>query len=211
MCHAIIQSAKDSGQMKLSTTGSEQKVSDFRTSSTTWIREEQCEVPLRVLAGKVSRLVGLDASHMENLQVVRYEEGQKFDMHTDHLNEFNDLDCKGRLATCLVYLNSANDHEEEEEESNSYDDGEFDGGSTYFPEYDAHVTPKQGRAVFWFNTMEKPGSDGYTDTMYLNVDINSRHAGNAIQNGEKWVCNRWVHPISLPFGVRDETGLNMNE
>lgn len=209
MCNEIIQTAKESDNMKLSTLGAEQTISDSRTSSTTWIREEQCEIPLRVLAGKVSRLVGLDTSHMENLQVVRYKEGQKFDMHTDHLDDFNHLDCKGRLATCLVYLNSAND--EDDFESHGGFDGGFDGGSTHFPQYDADVVPKQGRAVFWFNTMEKPGSDGYTDTMFHNVDLNSVHAGNAIQNGEKWVCNRWVHPIPLNFGVRDETGVDLSD
>lgn len=206
MCEQIIDVAKASNQMKQSTMGVFQEVSSSRTSSTLWLHENECEVPLRILAGKVSRLMGLDASHMENLQVVRYEEGQKFDMHTDHLDSFNDLDCKGRLATCLVYLNSSI------EGSDGVDtDGKFNGGSTYFPEYDAHVLPKQGRAVFWFNTVERLGSVGYSENMYLNVDLRSRHSGSPVQNGEKWICNRWIHPVKLLNGVRDDTGMNVNE
>jgi prolyl 4-hydroxylase len=185
--------------MKPSTMGVSQEISQGRTSSTLWLHDRDCKVPLRVLAGRVSRIVGLDASHMENLQVVRYEEGQMFDMHTDHLDEFNKLECKGRLATCLVYLNSSN------EGSDTIKSGEFDGGSTYFPEYESHVIPKQGRAVFWLNTVERPGTFGYSSLMNLNVDLRSRHAGSPVQNGEKWICNRWVHPIPLYNGVRDDS------
>jgi prolyl 4-hydroxylase len=204
MCNDIIQAANESNKLARSTMGANQELSTSRTSSTLWLREQECEIPLRVLAGKVSRLIGVDASHMENLQVIRYEEGQKFETHTDHLDSFNDLDCRGRLATCLFYLNSST-------ESSSIDGvGSFDGGSTYFPEYDAHVIPKGGKAVFWFNTIERPGSLGYTQEMALNVDPRSRHSGEPVYNGEKWACNRWIHPVPLHMGVRDDTGLDMS-
>ena len=121
---------------------------------------------------------------MENLQVVRYLSGQKFDIHTDHLNEFNDLPCRGRLATCLIYLNS-----------------NFTGGETSFPHFNADVTPKKGTAVFFWNTLETPGNTNnvkYDPYMYLNVDDRLQHAGLPVLDGVKWVCNRWIHPI--PFG-----------
>jgi prolyl 4-hydroxylase len=188
LCDEIIQAAKASNELKQSTMGLFQNVSSTRTSSTMWLHEKDCEIPLRLLSDKVGGLVGLDASYMENLQVVRYEEGQKFDVHTDHLDSFNDLECKGRLATCLVYLNSS---------SQGGDKTGFDGGSTYFPEYDTHIIPRQGRAVFWFNTVERPGSSGYSENMVLNVDLRSRHSGSPVYNGEKWVCNRWIHPIPI--------------
>lgn len=197
MCDEIIEAAKATNKMKQSTLGVSQEVTKSRTSSTLWLREEECDVRLDILAGKVSRLIGLDVSHMENLQVVRYEEGQKFDLHTDHMESFNDLDCKGRLATCLVYLNSSSEGSLDEGTGN---EGEFDGGSTYFPEYETHIIPTRGTAVFWFNTKNRPGSLGYTADMRLNVDERSRHAGSEIKNGEKWVCNRWVHPVPLYIG-----------
>ena len=175
----------------------------------------------------MSRLVGLHPSHMENLQVVRYTDGQEFGLHTDHIAPFNDLDCRGRLATCLVYLNSSSavstrsgnidsKDVDEVERDDSIGGGKssslsFDGGCTYFPEYDARIAPKCGRAVFWFNTVERPGTPGYGTTtakdLKLNVDLRSRHSGEAVYNGEKWVCNRWVHPVPLHNGVRDESGL----
>ena len=67
MCEQIIDVAKASNQMKQSTMGVFQEVSSSRTSSTLWLHENECEVPLRILAGKVSRLMELNASHMENL------------------------------------------------------------------------------------------------------------------------------------------------
>jgi len=213
MCNEIINAAKNSNQMKRSTMGVSQTQSTSRTSSTMWMHEEECEVPLRILAGKVSRLTGIEASHMENLQVVKYEEGQKFDLHTDHLDSLNDLDCKGRLATCLVYLNSAVDIDDYCKSNNSrfqlLGDLTFTGGETSFPEYNVDISPKCGRAVFWFNTLEKPGSLDYSNLMYLNADLRSRHCGKPVYDGEKFVCNRWVHPVPQHTDVRDDTGLTI--
>ncbi len=202
MCQEIIEAAKQDGKMTRSTLGVSQEETETRTSSTTWLREVHCEKPLLLLAGKVSRISsGIPAAHMENLQVVRYEPGQKFDMHTDHLEDFNKLECKGRLATCLLYLNSSWEGKDEYDRTGNH----FHGGQTYFPEYNIEVVPKRGRAVFWFNTIEKPGQRGYEDDMALSVNLKSRHAGKPVINGEKWVCNRWIHPIPLGNGVRDET------
>lgn len=78
MCQEIIEASKQDGKMKRSTLGVSQEEMETRTSSTTWLSEVQCEASLRFLAGKVSRLSGIPARYMENLQVVRYEPGQKF-------------------------------------------------------------------------------------------------------------------------------------
>lgn len=135
---------------------------------------------------------------MENLQVVRYSIGQKFDTHTDHLNEFNDLECRGRLATCLIYLNSAQEGPRKMKAS----EGLLNGGETSFPEFNVTVSPVKGSAVFFWNTLERPGSVGYDSHMHLNVDTRLRHAGLPVLSGVKWICNRWIHPIPLGAGVR---------
>ena len=219
--------------MKRSTMGVSQQQTGTRTSSTTWLREEDedededdeevmmmdravcrgttTSSPLRYLAEKVSRLSGVPATHFENLQVVRYEPGQKFDVHTDHLDEFNDLECRGRVATCLLYLNSSRKGmgmgmggQGESEKAGNF----FRGGETYFPEYNVNIIPKRGRAVFWFNTIEKQVQQsarmcsGYEDDdTRLTVDLRSRHAGKPVigggGSGEKWVCNLWIHPVPL--------------
>jgi prolyl 4-hydroxylase len=74
--------------MKESTVGSTQKMSETRTSSTVWLKDPECQDPLRLIAEKVSMISGLPPTNMENLQVVKYEPGQEFNMHTDHMESF---------------------------------------------------------------------------------------------------------------------------
>lgn len=191
LCEEIIQSAIYSGELTRSRIGTELTASDIRTSSTVWLKEHQCEIAGRTFAHRASRLSGLPPGNQENLQVVHYGPEQKFDVHTDHLNEFNDQNM-ARLATCLLYLNTA-----EPDASVG-----LSGGETWFPEIDAKITPERGTVVFWWNTLERPGSDSYDSEMYLNVDVRSRHAGLPVLSGEKWVANRWIHPIDIDTGVR---------
>jgi prolyl 4-hydroxylase len=172
--------------------GEHQSVSKSRTSCTTWLRDDTCEIPVKTLRKRVTRLSGIPAENGENLQVVQYKgNGEKFDTHCDHLDSFNNLECRGRLATCLLYLNSARDSRK------NFSDEGFIGGSTFFPEFDVGVTPKQGTAVFWFNTIERSGFNENNEEVYLNVDIRSRHSGEPVTENEKWVCNFWLHPIAI--------------
>lgn len=193
--------------LRRSTMGAEQEESDHRTSSTAWLREERCPVPLRTFASRAAALSGLPPGNMENLQVVQYMPGEEFGVHTDHLDSFNEFDCGGRLCTCLVYLN---DSERSAEEGggttppppSSTSDAPFTGGETTFPEFGASITPRKGSALFFWNTLERPGSSGYSGDMFLNVDRRARHAGLPVLTGEKWVANRWMHPRSFGAGVR---------
>jgi hypothetical protein len=50
--------------------------------------------------------------------------------------------------------------------------------------------------------LEKPGVQGYDPLMFLRTDVRLRHAGLPVLAGEKWICNRWVHPIDFGAGVR---------
>jgi len=205
MCGSIIQAAQDSGDLKRSTTGTGRRTSKSRTSTTVWLKDEQCSHPLRVLAEKVSLISGLPPSHMENLQVCRYQSGQQFNLHTDHQPSFNEMDCRGRLATCLIYLAEPQG-----------------GGETWFPDVlsqqqhlashsapndEVLVAPKIGSAVFFFNTVERPGHHNYSPLMDLAADKQLMHAGLPVQgDGEKWICNRWIHPIDLESGVQGIDG-----
>ena len=191
-------------QLKRSTMGAEQDESQQRTSSTAWLHPEHCPEPLDAFSERVSNLSGLPTDNMENLQVVRYQPGQEFQLHTDHLDSFNDLtDCGGRLATCLMYLNDSEDTVFESSNNchNNKDDETFTGGETYFHEFDRAVSPRKGSALFWWNTIERPGSEGYDEKMFLNVDLRLRHAGLPVLAGKKWVCNKWMHPLPFPSGV----------
>lgn len=194
MCEYIISTALATDNMKLSTTGNVKKESSDRTSTTVWLKDADCTDPCRLIAEKFSVIVGLPPKNMENLQVVRYLPGQEFKLHTDHQESFNELALRGRLATCLLYLN--------EPEA---------GGDTWFPNVCKNndqqvVSPTQGSAVFFWNTVERPGSPGYDAEMFLNVDNQMRHAGLPVISGEKWICNRWIHPVDFGSGVSGVRG-----
>lgn len=196
-------------QLKRSTMGSEQEKSDHRTSSTAWLQEERCPLPLRTFAARTAALCGLPPKNMENLQVVRYQPGEEFQIHTDHLDSFNDYACGGRLCTCLLYLNDSEQSMEASATGSGSDtitgmrdEGSFAGGETNFPEFHTAVSPKKGSALFFWNTLERPGSKDYNQDMFLNVDRKLRHAGLPVLGGEKWVANRWIHPRNFGAGVR---------
>jgi len=197
-------------ELKRSTMGAEQDKSDHRTSSTAWLHDDKCPLVLRTFATRTAALSGLPPMNMENLQVVRYHPGEEFQLHTDHLDSFNEFDCGGRLCTCLVYLNDSEESVEASETEagivgENRIDGEettFTGGETTFPEFDVAIPPRKGSALFFWNTLEKPGSENYDKNMFLNVDRKLRHAGSPVLSGEKWVANRWVHPRSFGANVR---------
>jgi prolyl 4-hydroxylase len=186
LCHEIVTQAAASPFMKRSTTGESFEQSHTRTSATVWLRDEDCPHPLRVVADQVAALTGVPHSFMENLQVCHYLPGQEFQVHTDHQNSFNEAECRGRIATCLLYLSAPEE-----------------GGETWFPGLgddaasEPRIAPSVGAAVFFWNTLERPGSPGYEPHMYLNADLRLRHAGLPVVQGEKWICNRWVHPIDV--------------
>jgi prolyl 4-hydroxylase len=217
-CEDIMDAAGGSANgLQRSTTGAHQKVGTGRTSSTVWLKDGECQFPLRRIASMVSAVSGLPPSHMENLQVCKYLPGQEFKLHTDHQDSYNDLEWRGRLATCLIYLSSATEGMSEAEAGADGMTTQPRGGETWFPGVrndadGAHddaddddglsISPRQGSAVFFWNTLEKPGMQGYDPLMFLQTDVRLRHAGLPVLAGEKWICNRWVHPIDFGSGVR---------
>jgi prolyl 4-hydroxylase len=219
-CEQIMDAAgKSLNGLQRSTTGAQQEVGTGRTSSTVWLRDGECRGPLRQIASKVSAVCGLPPSHMENLQVCKYLPGQEFRLHTDHQDSFNDLVCRGRLATCLIYLSCAAEGMQGAGTPATAATDRPRGGETWFPgvrSTDAgsavldddddddglSISPRQGSAVFFWNTMERPGMPGYEPLMFLQTDARLRHAGLPVLAGEKWICNRWVHPIDVGAAVR---------
>merc|ERR1712118_295741 len=98
----------------------------------------------------------------EDLQVVRYAEGQEYQSHFDYGLT------NGRLLTLLIYL-----------------DPPDAGGGTFFkrPFSDRGllVKPGRGSAVLFYSQLP----DG-------NLEELSVHAGADVEAGVKWVCNLWV-------------------
>lgn len=112
--------------------------------------------------------VGLDTHHLEPMQVVVYEKGQKFNEHYDFFSpDSEDIKERGnRNKTILVYLNDIPKEE---------------GGSTIFTKLGLKIQPKATDAVY-FENMNENG-----------VDYNTMHAGTELKSDtlKKYAINIW--------------------
>ena len=146
----------------------------FRTSHNTFIPRSHKVV--QNIYTKLSKIIGIDSDHFEQLQVVRYEPGQQYKAHWDacwedhKCGEFMKMGGQ-RYATFLLYLND-----------------DFEGGETGFPKRNIKVKPEKGKAALFFN-LEKDNKTKLEE---------SYHAGLPPDTGIKWMCNVWVRMNKIP-------------
>ncbi|NML40362.1 alpha/beta fold hydrolase [Chitinophaga sp. G-6-1-13] len=108
-------------------------VTAYRTSYSAFITTSKQDPVFNAIIERAANLMEVDAARIENLQCVRYGEGQEYKPHFDSSG-------KGmkRKATLLVYLND-----------------NFEGGGTVFPEIGLSVYPKKGMALSFTNLDEQ--------------------------------------------------------
>uniref|UniRef100_A0A0D6QZA4 procollagen-proline 4-dioxygenase n=1 Tax=Araucaria cunninghamii TaxID=56994 RepID=A0A0D6QZA4_ARACU len=165
-------------------------VSEVRTSSGMFIPKGKDEIVTRI-EEKIAAWTFLPKENGEDIQVLRYEPGQKYDPHFDFFHDKVNLARGGhRVATVLMYLTDV-----------------AKGGETVFPsaEVDSRrrvniqddtlsdcakkgvaVKPKRGDALLFFSLT--PGAI---------TDSSSLHAGCPVIEGEKWSATKWIHVDSF--------------
>ena len=147
--------------------------SDTRTSSNTWVKRTDSAVTESLFL-RAADLLQIDEklltrkTNAEDLQVVHYKDGQKYDSHHDWgVSGY----AESRFITLLLYLTDM--------------EGPDAGGETSFPKaaggQGIKVHPGKGSAVLFYNLLE----DGNGDDLAL-------HAALPIHKGEKWLANFWV-------------------
>jgi prolyl 4-hydroxylase len=164
-------------KIKLSTVGNSEgggiRASDTRTSHNTWLTRTVSNIT-DTITRRVADVLGLDESiltpqrNSEEMQVVHYINGQKYDSHHDWgVSGYPE----SRYITMLMYLTTQLD-------DNS-------GGETSFPKGGENggikVKPVKGTAVFFYNLLP----DGNGDDLSL-------HAALPVWSGEKWLANYWI-------------------
>ena len=140
-------------------------LSNTRTNRVTFILHGRDPL-VDKLVTEIAQLVQLPRLNSESLQVINYQEGQRYDPHFDTFEPnsgFTELSGQ-RVITALIYLVDVES-----------------GGETKFPQLDLDVKPKRGRIVI-FQTCE----DGTS-----NPNEKSLHGGMPVIAGEKWAANLW--------------------
>jgi prolyl 4-hydroxylase len=175
-CQHLIHLGEKTG-LKRSTVGNSSKSShydDSRTSQTAFLKKSQ-DFIVKQIEDKCSIVANQPSTHLEPLQIVKYEPGQYYKEHHDYLhNDKNTINGPKyqRSITLFIYLNDLNDGDK--------------GGQTYFPKAKISVKPQIGKAVL-FRNIHPDGS----------LDENSLHAGKPPTKSIKYGCNVWF--TTLPY------------
>jgi len=159
----------DSGEMN-PLGGAGKKLSAGRTSSNAWCQGKCEEHPDVVnIYKKIAEVTKVPRSFYETFQVLRYEIGQKYEMHHDNGSQNQaDKDASGpRVLTFFLYLSDVDE-----------------GGETVFPALGISVQPKRGRALLWPSVL---------NTDILKMDGRTVHEARPVARGRKFAANTWIH------------------
>ncbi|XP_010279264.1 PREDICTED: probable prolyl 4-hydroxylase 4 [Nelumbo nucifera] len=170
------------------------KLSDVRTSSGMFISKGKDPI-VTGIEDKIAAWTFLPKENGEDIQVLRYEHGQKYDLHYDYFVDKVNIARGGhRIATVLMYLTDVTK-----------------GGETVFPTAEESprrrsptvnddlsecakkgiaVKPRRGDALLFFSL--------HPDAT---PDQSSLHAGCPVIEGEKWSATKWIHVNSFDKNI----------
>ncbi|GMF27092.1 unnamed protein product [Phytophthora lilii] len=161
---------------------------DWRTSTTYFLSSDK-HPKIQEIDQRVADLTKVPVEHQEDVQVLRYEETQKYDHHTDyfpmehhknspHVLENNEYGFKNRMITVFWYMSDV-----------------AKGGHTIFPRAGGaprptsmkdctkglKVPPKKRKVIVFYSML--PSGEG---------DPMSLHGGCPVEEGVKYSGNKWV-------------------
>ena len=156
----------------------ENRVTEYRNSYQMWFGRNENELIERI-EKKIAEVTNVPVENGEQLQVVRYNEGQHYKVHWDYFDPAFPqnkavLDRGGqRIITFMVFLTDV-EH----------------GGETHFtrvPNEDKtdalKIKPKAGRAIMWWNVDEQGNLD--KDTLHEGCDP-------TVPGEPKLIFTKWI-------------------
>jgi len=166
------------------------KLSEVRTSSGMFISKGKDPI-IAGIEDKLSTWTFLPKENGEDIQVLRYEPGQKYDPHYDYFADKVNIARGGhRIATVLMYLTNV-----------------AKGGETVFPAVEDSPRRKASEII---NDLSECASKGIAVkprrgdallffSLHPNAipDTDSLHAGCPVIEGEKWSATKWIHVDSF--------------
>ena len=158
-CDELIRLSMD--RMKRSKIGAAREVNEQRTSSGTFIEENENAIVARV-EKRISAVMNIPIEHGEGLQILQYTPGQEYKAHFDFFSSTSKAANNNRISTLVMYLNDVEE-----------------GGETFFPNLNFTVMPKKGMAVYF--------EYFYNDQTLNELTL---HGGAPVITGEKRVATQ---------------------
>ncbi|KAK9814785.1 hypothetical protein WJX72_011443 [[Myrmecia] bisecta] len=176
-----------------STTGQEAE-DPIRTSWGTFLRRGETDLVAEV-ESRIASWTMLPTEHGEDIQVLRYQNGQKYDAHWDWFDDpvkhKTHLGAGNRVATVLMYLSDVEEGGETAfPQSIGLEDNQPRHNKSWSSCPAGHVAvhARKGDALMFWDLQP----DGQTG------DPASMHAGCPVIAGEKWSATKWIH--TRPYG-----------
>lgn len=165
------------------------KMSEVRTSSGMFIPKAKDPI-VAGIEDKIATWTFLPKENGEDIQVLRYEPGQKYDPHYDYFADKVNIARGGhRIVTVLMYLSDVEKggetvfpSAEESPRRRSVSEKDFSECGRQGPA----VKPRKGDALLFYSL--------YPDAT---PDTASLHAGCPVEEGEKWSATKWIHVDSF--------------
>jgi prolyl 4-hydroxylase len=153
-----------------------------RTSSSCMFSKSSSPT-IREIEEKACLYAGCKLDDLEGLQLVKYEDGQRYDTHYDYFTHdyTEEIEARGqRIKTILVYLITP----------------QKDGG-TYFPKLDFMFKGENGDAVMWDNCCLSIVAERIAESQGVALGSRkenplSEHGGMPVTRGTKIAMNIWV-------------------
>lgn len=148
-----------------------------RTAQACAFGPQERDLVLAIMQYRAALLMGIPIEMHEPPNVISYDPGQEFSLHSDYLDpsvpKFQaQLRRFGqRTATIVTYLNE-----------------DFEGAETLFPDADVKFRGRTGDAIAFANVL----SDG-------TPDYNTKHCGLPPTSGRKWVLSQWMRSKPFPY------------
>lgn len=178
-------------------------IDNIRTSYGMFIRRNQDPV-IKNIERRIALWTQIPLENQEDIQVLRYQEGQTYRAHYDSSYDKDSLGPKQRLATFLMYLSDVEE-----------------GGETAFPEGSVWADPSLAKRGGPFSACAqghvaakpKAGDAVLFYSYFFNgtMDPASMHTGCPVIKGIKWAAPVWIHvdpfrpeELSRPVLVDDQ-------
>lgn len=173
-------------------------VNNIRTSHGMFLPRGYDSV-MKSIEERIAMATLLPVNHGEDLQILRYQPGQKYDAHWDYFEDSTPgakerfLKDGNRVATFLMYLADTEEGGETVFPHSEWADGaapdSLDGYSPCATKGVAAKARKGDAILFWDTAV-----DGKV------LDRHSMHAACPVIKGVKWSAAKWIH--SKPFRVQ---------